>query len=362
MPIDLMKLAKEALGGGLIDQLAVDLAETPEVTLKAVDAGIPAVLGGLLGKLQNSGGVDDIMGALDEDDDGLLSNLGGTLFGGSQSGLLARGASLVAMIYGAKQGGVLGSIAKMVGMRNASGATKVMGMLAPIVMGFIRKQRAADNLDAVGVQNLLSDQKDFIADKLPMEMRSSLGIADLFESANGTTPRLTAVPPVPPVQTEKVASETNWLPWALAAAVALLAFLFWPSEDKTDPVEAINSPQSQAVTREPSFPTGDVDLGNMGALVSGLTERLSGLTDKLATVSDLGSARELAGELGDTNTYLDALNLDSLPEAARGSLSSSLGSTVDKLESAATVAYKIPGVQNLLEPMVSPLLERLRGF
>lgn len=144
MPIDLMNLAKNALGGGLMDQFAGDLNESPEVTRNAVDAGIPAVLGGLLGKMQSSGGASEIMSALDEDDGGLLSNLGGALFGGGQSGSLAKGASMLAMIYGARQGGVLGSIASMVGMRNAGGATKLMGMLAPIVLSFIRKQRTAD--------------------------------------------------------------------------------------------------------------------------------------------------------------------------------------------------------------------------
>ena len=35
MPIDLMNLAKNALGGGLMDQLAGDLNESPEVTRSA---------------------------------------------------------------------------------------------------------------------------------------------------------------------------------------------------------------------------------------------------------------------------------------------------------------------------------------
>ncbi len=377
MPIDLMSLAKDALGGGLMDQLAGDLDESPEVTRKAVDAGLPAVLGGLLGKMQSSGGASEVMGALDEDDGGLLSNLGGALFGGGQSGLLAKGASLVAMIYGARQGGVLGSIASMVGMRNAGGATKLMGMLAPVVIGFIRKQRNADNLDSVGVQNLLSDQKQFIADKLPTEMRSSLGIADMFDTP-AAGPREVVTPAV---QTEKASSGTSWLPWALAAGAAFLAFVFWPSSNDSAPAETVTTtPQVKApevdvvadpvvapvveeASTEVAVPAEIAGgLGNLDEMAGGLTDRLSGLTSKFANVSDLGSARELAGELGDTNSYLDSMNLDSMPAAARDSLGSMVGPTVDKLEGAVEVAYKIPGVQNVLEPMVSPLMDRLRGF
>ena len=43
-------------------------------------------------------------------------------------------------------------------------------------------------------------------------------------------------------------------------------------------------------------------------MAGGLTERLSGLTGKFASVSDLGSAQELAGELGETNSYLDSMD------------------------------------------------------
>jgi|GEM_PF-1842327 len=377
MPIDLMTLAKDALGGGLMDQLAGDLDESPEVTRNAVDAGIPALLGGLLGKMQSSGGAGEVMSALDEDDGGMLSNLGGALFGGGQSGLLTKGASLAAMIFGARQGGVLGSIASMVGMRNAAGATRLMGMLAPVVMGFIRKQRNADNLDSAGVQSLLSDQKQFIADKLPTEMRSSLGIADMFDTP-AAGPRAVATPAV---QTEKAASGSSWLPWALAAGVAVLAFVFWPSSNDSTPAETVAptrqvtttevegaanpvvSPAVEKVATEVSVPTEIAGgLGNLDELAGGLTDRLSGLTSKFANVSDLGSARELAGELGDTNSYLDSMNLDSMPAAARDSLGSMVGPAVDKLEGAVGVAYKIPGVQNVLEPMVSPLMDRLRGF
>jgi len=329
------------------------------------------------------------MGALDEDDGGLLSNLGGALFGGNQSGLLAKGASLVAMIYGARQGGVLGSIASMVGMRNAGGATKLMGMLAPVVMGFIRKQRSADNLDSVGVQNLLADQKPFIADKLPEEMRNSLGIADLFDTpASG--PRVVATPAAsstasgtsaaPVQEVERASSGRSWLPLALAAGAALLAFLFWPSSKDSvparsaEPVAEVEAPAVdtgvvETVSTEVAAPIeGAGELGNLANLggidgiAGGLTDRLSGLTDKFANVTDLGSARELAGELGDTNSYLDSVNLDSMPAAARDSLGSMVGPTVDKLESAVGVAYKIPGAQNVLEPMVSPLIDRLRGL
>lgn len=49
-------------------------------------------------------------------------------------------------------------------------------------------------------------------------------------------------------------------------------------------------------------------LGNIDEMAGGLTERLSGLTGKFASVSDLGSAQELAGELGETNSYLDSMD------------------------------------------------------
>lgn len=378
MPIDLTSLAKEALGGGLMDQLAGALDESPEVTRNAVDAGIPAVLGGLLSKMQNSGGVDDIMGALDENDGGLLSNLAGSLFGGGQSGILAKGASLVAMIYGARQGGVLGSLASMVGMRNTSGATKLLGMLAPVVMGFIRKQRAADNLDASGVQSLLTDQKQFIADKLPDEMRTSLGIADMFD-APAAAPRVAAVP-----QPEPVKSGSSIFPWLLAAGAAVLAFLFWPSSDESAPAERVGEERvvEETVIEETTAPVQEVRIpdaeaetitnavpavieggfGDLQSIAGGLTDRLTGLTDKFSSVTDLGSAQALASELGDTNSYLDSLDLDSMPDTARSSLSAMVGPTVDKLEGATDTLYKIPGVQNVVEPMLNPLMDRLRGL
>ena len=174
-------------------------------------------------------------------------------------------------------------------------------------------------MDAAGVQSLLFDQKQFIADKLPTEMRSSLGIADMFDTP-ATGPRAVATPAAA-VHTEEVSAGRGWLPWALAAGAAFLAFTFWPSSNKpvaTDTVASapqVSAPSVETLERVESTATGvgvptelADGLGNIDEMAGGLTERLSGLTGKFASVSDLGSAQELAGELGETNSYLDSMD------------------------------------------------------
>ena len=344
MSIDLFGLAKSALGNdNILGQLAGAIGESPETTGRALDAGLPAILGGLLGKANSSGGVEDIFNAVKDNDGSILDNVTDSLFGENQSSLLSNGASLLAMIFGARQGGVLGSLANMAGMRNASGATRLLGMLAPMVMGYIGKQRAQHNLDADGVQRLLLDQKDAIADHLPAEMRESLGVADLFDAE-----------PEAPVER----SGFNVWPWLAAAAAVVLLVSYWPSNNER-PVLQAEAQKQASVTNERSVTYGDVSIDSVG---SELAQRLGDVATSLGSITDESSAERLTAKIGDARIYLDSLDVDNMTGTSRAMLGNFAAPAADKVELVAQRVYSIPGVQGKLEPILNPLLNQLRAI
>ncbi|MFT5144219.1 MAG: hypothetical protein ACI84D_002851 [Thalassolituus oleivorans] len=115
------------LGGGQLSQLAQAVGASPDVTQKAVQAAIPALLGGLARNAAASPeGASALASALDRDHDGsILDDVGGLLGvfgggGGSSSPL----------------GGLLGAAAGMLGGgRENSQASQGAGILKHVFGG-----------------------------------------------------------------------------------------------------------------------------------------------------------------------------------------------------------------------------------
>ena len=130
-------------------------------TGKLVGAAAPALLGGIADRAAEPGGIGAVMGMLDGMDDSTVGDLSGFLDGGGNA---AMGAGMLGTVFGDNQSSVIGALASQTG-GGAGTITKLLPMLAPIVMGALRRRRADDGLDGAGMMSLLATEKADLDDK-----------------------------------------------------------------------------------------------------------------------------------------------------------------------------------------------------
>ena len=423
MSINLLDLAKGAIGNQVMGQLGGILGLDNNKTSSAVNAALPAILGGMMSKSSTQEGAGELFKEMNNHDGGILDDLGGMISGDSGSGLLKMGTSLLPMLFGSRQSSLVGTVAKTLGLGDGI-ASKLLGMLAPIVMGVVGKQTRASNLDASGFANMLSDQKNHLAGAMPAGMGESLGLSSLLGSASSAASSAgraatSAASGAANSARDAVGSVTPksggglgaLLPIIGLGLLGLLAWMFWP-KGGTDLVEGAKGAVGNAtgaIGEGIEGATGAIGDGISGAagavgdgiqgaagavsgglegvknaagdgmeaaggLASGLqlpgvggvstqlTESLGGLTESLGGITDLESAKAAAAKVTEASTAFDGMNLGAMPEAAQSTLGGVIAPMVEKIKGALETAYAIPGVKGVLEPVVTPFLEKLGGI
>jgi outer membrane protein OmpA-like peptidoglycan-associated protein len=183
---NLIEIAKSYLTPELVHRIGGELGESPEHVEKAINAGIPSILAGFLNmatkpaanrplemlkhepaELAHLGGLDGIFG-----------NLGSLVGGGSFEKLTAYGRSLLSSLFGGKLESIVDLITKSSGMK-ASSASSLLGMLAPMLAGVLRKETVARGMSPASAADLLMSQKDAIAKLAPAGLSGALGLKSL---------------------------------------------------------------------------------------------------------------------------------------------------------------------------------------
>ncbi|HEY8458786.1 MAG TPA: DUF937 domain-containing protein [Blastocatellia bacterium] len=142
--MDLIGILDNALNSDTIRRISRQLGESEEMTIGAIQAALPMLLGGLANSASSQSGASSLLAALDRDHDGsILDDLQGFL----DDYLSGRGAGILSHIFGAQEGAVER------GVSNASGLDlrkvgPLLLMLAPIVMGALGRARREQGMDA----------------------------------------------------------------------------------------------------------------------------------------------------------------------------------------------------------------------
>lgn len=241
MSLNLLDMLKDQVSGTLAQQASSFLGESEEGVTKALGAGFPAILGGLIDKGSSESGAKGIMDLLGNVDGDMLGNIGGLFGGGASSvnGLLNSGGGILDAVLGNKMGGIVDLIAKVSGLKGSS-SSSLLKMAAPFLMGLLKKQIAGKGIS--GLMGLLSSQKDHVASAMPSGMGSLLGLTGIGEGLKATaskvgdtvgdTGRAAAA------TAEKAASSgLGWLKWLLP--ILIVAGLAWWLMGKGDVTDAV---------------------------------------------------------------------------------------------------------------------------
>lgn len=133
--MNLTGLLQEALNPATIGQIGQAIGADEQTTGNAINAALPALLGGLAGNSSSASGASALLGALDRDHDGsVLDDLAGLI--GTAGAGQGNGDGILGHILGGQLGTVAQSVSQASGL-DASRVGSLLGILAPIVMGAV---------------------------------------------------------------------------------------------------------------------------------------------------------------------------------------------------------------------------------
>lgn len=222
--MDILEIFNASVGGPVVSQLGVLLGE-PEVQTRAAARSVgPALVVGLLQQLSGTAGPSGVFQRITDPaiDASVAARLPTLLSDRSNlESLLQQGESLTGFLLGVRSGSVAHAIADSSGVRLPT-AAKLLSLGAPLIFGILKKYIGHNDLDASAFAALLRRQgrtlgRSTIDDKLA----GALGFGSVPELLGSLTARSAVRAPAPkPV-------ERAWLPWASAAAIAVVGMLFF---------------------------------------------------------------------------------------------------------------------------------------
>lgn len=157
----LQDLLGQEQGSETTNQISQMLGANPTVTQTAIQMALPMILGSLAKNAAQPQGAESLSNALEEKHDGgILNNLGGYL-NNSNAAQNDDGIGILGHIFGQNQGAAAQQVSKNSGL-DIGQVAQLMITLAPIVMGYLGKQKQQQNLDAGGLSDMLNQQQQQI--------------------------------------------------------------------------------------------------------------------------------------------------------------------------------------------------------
>lgn len=149
-------------GNEAVQEISNNVGAEPSAVNSAIQAALPMLINGLANNAATPQGAESLNNALEQDHDGgILDNLGGLgsmIFGGQQQAAApprqADAGGILGHILGNNQGPVVQEVSNKSGLEMGQVA-QILMMLAPIVMGYLGKQKQQQGVGADGLGGLL---------------------------------------------------------------------------------------------------------------------------------------------------------------------------------------------------------------
>lgn len=145
-------------GTTALNEITNNVGAEPSVVNNAIQAALPMILGGLANNASSPEGAQSLDSALSQDHDGsILDNIGGLssmIFGQEATPRQADAGGILGHIFGGNQGQVVQQVSDRSGLSGGQVA-QILMMLAPIVMGYLGKQKQQEGVGPDGLGGLL---------------------------------------------------------------------------------------------------------------------------------------------------------------------------------------------------------------
>ena len=150
----------DQLGSAGVAQIAASLGASERAVGSAVAAAIPAIVAGLANNAGQPSGAEDLLDALDDHNPSVFDHLG-SLLGGSEDG-----AKILGHVLGGRRPSVEQNIAGQSGL-GVDLIMKLLPILAPLVMGYLSKEKQDRGLDPGGLGCMLGRERQEVAKRQP---------------------------------------------------------------------------------------------------------------------------------------------------------------------------------------------------
>lgn len=157
----LQELLGQEQGDQAVEQISQNVGADSSVVNSAIQMALPALINGLASNAATPEGAESLNNTLDQHHDGsVLDNLGGLagmIFGGGQAAApppQADAGGILGHILGNGQGQVAQQVSNQTGLGMGQVA-QILMFLAPIVMGYLGRQKQQQGIDAGGLGGLL---------------------------------------------------------------------------------------------------------------------------------------------------------------------------------------------------------------
>jgi sporulation protein YlmC with PRC-barrel domain len=231
MPGNAVAATTELLTPDVIDKLAAAAGLDREAARRVVDAGVPAILSGLMQLLSKPTAVRRLACAVVKQPAGPWEGLAGAPEGAAQV-VRAGGNLLASLLGGGSVAALTSSISKFTGASDASTHT-LLSLLAPAIISALGRERRNAGVDAIGIADVLGSQKDLVAAAMPAGLSSLLQASGFYDRLG------VAAAPASSRRTARDASAAISAYWALAA-LALAGLAWYVLGDKTDWKPVVN--------------------------------------------------------------------------------------------------------------------------
>ena len=151
----LLELLDSPLGRQLVSGAARETGQPESKTEDVLSMALPLLLGAMKKNVAEPGGAEGLMNALSNKHNGnILDDLGGLFGGGVDQDVMQDGAGILGHVLGNKQPRVENALSEKSGL-DAGTIAQILKIAAPIVMGYLGKQKAQNQINDAGAMNTL---------------------------------------------------------------------------------------------------------------------------------------------------------------------------------------------------------------
>ncbi len=367
MSFNLIDLVKDQLSDQVMKSIGGVIGGNESQNSLAVNSAIPGLLSSLTNFGSSSPSNADLMfKGIEKQDDSILDDLSDLLSGSGQNSLIENGGNILSSLLGG--GGLASLVGSISGFSGAgkSGTSKLLGLLAPVVFGLIkRKLMSGGGFDAASLMSLLTGQKSNVAAAMPsgfnlMSDTASNAVAAVESVADGVADTTQA--------TVKEGSSFigKLLPLALLAGAAWLGYnYFMNNKSKEVPAVSPENVEKTSTQTAPAIKTQAPEMsGELLDLEKNLGSAMAAVTTSLGGISDVDSAKAAIPSLTEATGQLGSLGglFAKLPEATRGPITKVVADNMQGIQDMVTKVASIPGVGEMIKPVVEKLSAALLMF
>lgn len=155
----------QQLQGGGIQEISKTLGLKEDQVGNVVAGAVPALMGAFSRNAGSQSGADALFGALaGKHSGGILGDVIGSLAGGKMAD-----AGILKHAFGGKESSVEKALSASSGLDMGS-VTKILAMVAPLVMGALGKARKDQGLDAAGTAAMIQNERKNVEKQAPQAM------------------------------------------------------------------------------------------------------------------------------------------------------------------------------------------------